>query len=90
MPTLEEEKITERLQTYMNSKSYVQVSREYFHKAIGDKDIIVNVEDQYNWPYVSVFSTRSGKIVGKCIPDKAHLADHFYFISKDQNIIPLP
>ena len=90
MPTLSQEKVTERLQSYMNSKTYVSVPREVFYKAIGDKDIIVNVEDPYNFPYVSVFKTRSGTVVGKSVPNKVHISDHFYFISKNQNVIPIP
>lgn len=44
-----------------NREQYVKVSEEGFYKGIGDKDVILKVEEPY--PYKVIFKMRRSEIV---------------------------
>lgn len=43
------------------------VSKKEFYDKIGPLDACVSIENEYKYPYTSLFKTRGGQLIGKSV-----------------------
>ena len=57
----------------------IEVSKGDFYKYINPRDIVVRAEGDY--PFVSVFRTRGGQVIGKITENRANPIPQRYFLN---------
>lgn len=44
-----------------------QVTYREFYDAIGQQDAVTSIENEYSYPYTSLFKLRNGELLGKVV-----------------------
>lgn len=74
-----DEQIKELKDFYENSNNWEEIQKEEFYNTFGNTDIICRIENEYLYPYVTIWQTRGGKLIAKSVPQNLrNLKNKFY------------